>query len=101
MKTQHDPLDDHELDIEQQFGAEGPAAVRTKTMNMLQQRISDLAKAHGSAHAAARAVHIAPAHISRMANNMVDYPSEAVLDKLGLCRTVTYALKPEAPDADR
>lgn len=53
-------------------------------------RISELIARHGSLRAAARAVHIDHAYLSRLHTGAKRWPSKDVLRKLDLERVITY-----------
>lgn len=59
-------------------------------MNGLRRRIQELAKQHGSLRAAARALEIDHAYLSRLQDGSKAEPSDAVLRKLGLKKIVLF-----------
>lgn len=59
-------------------------------VNRLRARIQELAKKHGSLRAAARALEIDHAYLSRLQDGLKLEPSDAVLRKLRLKRVVLY-----------
>ena len=63
-------------------------------MTSLQHRIQELVERHGSVRAAARVVEIDPAYLYRLSTGEKDEPSDNVLRKLKLRRTVTVSYFP-------
>ncbi len=59
-------------------------------MNVLRQRIQELAKQHGSLRAAARVLEIDNGYLSRLQDGGKTEPSDDILRKLDLRRVVTY-----------
>ena len=53
-------------------------------------RVRDLIAKHGSLRAAARAVRVDAAYLKRLGTGERVWPSEAVLKRIGLKRTVSY-----------
>ena len=56
----------------------------------LQQRVRQLVAEHGTLRAAAKAVSVEVSYLSRLEHGEKTNPSEAVLERLGLVRVVTY-----------
>jgi hypothetical protein len=59
-------------------------------MSQIQQAVKALVEKHGGLRAAARAVNISAAYLSRLGNSEKENPSAPVLRKLGLEKHVTY-----------
>ena len=59
-------------------------------MTLLQKRIKELAKQHGSIRAAARVLEVDHAYLWRLVNTIKENPSDDLLRKLHLRRVVTY-----------
>lgn len=64
---------------------------RTYQFVKLTKRVQEVARQHGSLRAAARALTVDHAYLSRLQSGEKTDPSEAVLRKLGLRRLVLYA----------
>ena len=60
---------------------------------MIRERIQELERVYGSLRSAAAALQIDPAYLLRLREGRKTNPSDAVLDKLGLKKVVTYAPK--------
>jgi hypothetical protein len=60
----------------------------------IKKRVDELAKRHGSLRAAARVLKLTPAYLSRLRSGEKINPSDKVLKKLGLRRSVEITFMP-------
>ena len=66
-------------------------------MSLLQERIAEKVKQHGSFRAAGAVLGFDHTYLYRLAKGRVSEPGDALLRKLGLRRVVTYVDKKEQP----